>query len=120
MNNFLIVIFFSALITISFSSIHDVAAQTPSPGDIIVADASVDGIFIQKPGGGAPTLIFSGPPYLNPTGVTIDPTTGDIIVVDNVANAVFRQNPAGGAPTTIFSGLPYFSLRGVTVVQFLI
>jgi len=42
-----------------------------SKGDIIVADVGAHAIFRQSPAGGPPTPIYSGSPYMRPTGVTI-------------------------------------------------
>jgi hypothetical protein len=85
-----------------------------SPGDLIVTDLSVPGVFRQSPSGGAPTTIFSGAPYVVPAGVVVD-ASGNIIVADKGADAVFRQNPSGGVPTVIHSGAPYILPADVAI-----
>jgi hypothetical protein len=106
--------------------INPVGVAIDSSGNIIVADAGKSllvagvpvcggcAVFRQNPSGGAPAVIFTGAPYVEPIGVAID-SSGNIIVVDESAFGVFSQSPSGGAPTAIWTGAPYVEPRGIAI-----
>jgi hypothetical protein len=83
------------------------AASTAVPPD---EDPAAGGV-IRVTASGTQTLISSGPPFLEPVGIAIDPRNGEMLVADLDApgplgegpGRIFRLSPNGGTPINTYA-----------------
>lgn len=85
------------------------SAQLAETGDLLVADAGADAVFVVDPITGAQSLLASGAPLSEPSGIAVDPTTGLVYVTDRSGGpggvgALIEIDPADGSMRVASSG----------------
>ena len=96
-----------AFLLLAFSSIA--TAQLAETGDLLVADAGADAVFVVDLTTGNQSLLASGPPLSDPSGISVDPTTGLVYVTDRSGGpggigALIEIDPADGSMRVASSG----------------
>ncbi len=92
---------FGLVATVGLAALAALAAVVPAvaaarPGDIYVADN--DGRVLRvKRETGAVSIVASGAPLVNPSGIAFDPLTGKLLVSDEGADSIFLVNRKTGA-----------------------
>ena len=84
-------------------------AQLAGPGDLLVADAGADAVFVVDLVTGEQSPLASGSPLSDPSGMAVDPTTGLIYVTDRSGGpggigALIEIDPADGSMVVVASG----------------
>ncbi len=84
-------------------------AQLAGSGQLLVADAGADSVFVIDRVTGSQSLLASGPPLSEPSGISVDPTTGLVYVADRSGGpggigALIEIDPADGSMAVVSSG----------------
>lgn len=99
-----------ALLTCGFIALPGLgSAQLAQTGDLLVADAGADAVFVVDRNTGNQSVLASGPPLSDPSGIAVDPTTGLIYVSDRSAGpggtgALIEIAPSDGSMRIASSG----------------
>lgn len=78
-------------------------AQGVRGGDFVVADFSLDTVFVVSPAGAVSTL-HAGAPFQGPSGVAVT-AARETLVADFSANTLFRIAASGGSPVPVVANL---------------
>ena len=85
------------------------AGQLATTGDLLVADAGADAVFVVDLVTGQQHLLASGPPLSDPSGISVDPKSNLVYVTDRSGGpggigALIEIDPADGSMVVVSSG----------------